>query len=94
MNGERVKAVALQISLVGPRIALKSSGELMGVIHSMCKKFGEVWSTGTQDMGFERIPYSKDIGRCLSRKNLGVPPWPRPPWERNLRVRISKFSLI
>ena len=40
---------------VAPRISLKLSGDLMGVPNSICKIFGEVWPTGTRDMGF----YSK-----------------------------------
>ena len=34
MNGQGLKAVAFQISPVGPCIALKFSGELLGVTHS------------------------------------------------------------
>ena len=42
MNGHGLKTVAFQISHVGLCIMLKFSGELLGVIHSMCKNFGEV----------------------------------------------------
>ena len=75
MNGQGLKAVAFQISSVGPCIALKLSGELLGVTHSMCKNFGEVWPTWTEDMALYWFPGKS---RCPTLCNLGVP---HPPTQ-------------
>ena len=52
-SSQASKPVASQISPQTTRIGTKLSGQLMGVLHSMWKNFGDVWATGIGDMGLE-----------------------------------------
>ena len=45
-----LKVVQSRIGAPASHSQLKLSGQLKGLLHSMCKNFGDIWPTGTLDL--------------------------------------------